>query len=125
LLFLALMLAQAAHSIEECRFRLFDVWPPARWVASLVSSDLPLGFAVANVLLVLFGFGCYLVSGRAGRRSATAWAWFWTVLEAANGIGHLAVAAARGGYFPGAATTPFLLAISAWLGITLSAGRRS
>jgi len=53
--FLALVVAQAAHSIEEYIFRLFDVFAPARFVSSLVSTNLGVGFAVANAALVLFG----------------------------------------------------------------------
>jgi hypothetical protein len=46
--FLALILAQAAHSIEEYLFRLFDVFAPARFVSRLVSNDLAVGFALVN-----------------------------------------------------------------------------
>ena len=53
--FLALIMAQAAHSIEEGVFRLFDVLAPARFISSLLSSDLAQGFAIANIGLVLFG----------------------------------------------------------------------
>ena len=40
-----LILAQAAHSTEEYVFRLFDVFAPARFVSSLVSDNLAVGFA--------------------------------------------------------------------------------
>jgi hypothetical protein len=36
--FLALIVAQAAHSIEEHSFRLFDEFAPARLVSGLVST---------------------------------------------------------------------------------------
>jgi hypothetical protein len=52
--------------------------------------------------------------------SGRSWAWFWTVVEAANGAGHLILAASGGGYFPGAATAPLLLGFSVSLGVTLS-----
>jgi hypothetical protein len=45
--------------------------------------------------------------------------WFWTLLEIGNGIGHLVLAASRGGYFPGAATAPFLLLTAGWLAVLL------
>lgn len=35
--FLALILAQACHSVEEYVFRLYDVFPPARFVSGLFS----------------------------------------------------------------------------------------
>lgn len=120
-----MILAQAAHSVEECRYRLYEVWPPARWVAGLFSRDLALGFAIGNVLLVLFGLWCYFMRVRPDRASARAWAWFWTVLEGANGTGHLLLAAVNAGYFPGAATAPLLLGLSAWLALLVSEDRRN
>jgi hypothetical protein len=119
-LFLCLILSQAAHSTEEYLYRLYDVLAPARFISGLVSSNLPLGFAAANALLVAFGLWCYLARVRRGHPSWRGWAWFWTVLEAANGTGHLVLAANSGGYFPGAATAPLLLLFSLSLGTTLS-----
>ena len=118
-LFLGLILSQAAHSVEECWFRLYDVLAPARFISGLVSSNPALGFAIANVVLVLFGFWCYLARVRPGHPSARGWAWFWTVLEATNGVNHLVLALASGGYFPGAATAPLLLGFSLSLGASL------
>lgn len=118
-LFLGLILSQAAHSIEEYCFRLYDVLAPARFISGMVSSNLALGFAIVNIVLVLFGAWCYLARVRRGHRSGRSWAWFWTVLEAANGTGHLILAVSRSGYFPGAATAPFLLGFSVSLGVTL------
>jgi hypothetical protein len=119
-LFLCLILSQAAHSIEEYYFRLYDVLAPARFISSFVSSNRAFGFALANVVLVLFGLWCYLARVRKGHPSGPRWAWFWTILEAANGIGHLILALGARGYFPGAATAPLLLGLSLWLGMTLS-----
>lgn len=121
--FLALILAQAAHSTEECVFRLFDVFAPARFVGSLVSTDVAVGFLLANVGLVLFGLWCYLARVRPGHPSGPAFAWFWTVLEFANGIGHTALALSRAGYFPGVATAPLLLGVSIYLAVKLSTPR--
>ena len=119
-LFLCLILSQAAHSIEEYCFRLYDVLAPARFISSLVSSNLAFGFAIANVILVSFGLWCYLARVRNRHASWRSWAWFWTVLEAANGANHLALALTSRGYFPGAATAPLLLGFSLWLGVTLA-----
>lgn len=119
--FLALIMAQAAHSIEEYAFRLFDVLAPARFISNLVSSDLARGFAIANLALVLFGVWCYVARVRPGRPSARSLAWFWALLELGNGIGHSAFALARGGYFPGIATAPLLLGLSVYLIAKLAA----
>lgn len=99
-LFLWLILAQAAHSVEEYLFRLYDVLAPARWISSLFSSDLAFGFALVNTALVLLGVWCYLARVRGSRPSARVWAWGWALLEGANGAGHVALAASIGGYFP-------------------------
>jgi hypothetical protein len=117
--FLCLILSQAAHSIEECRFRLYDVLAPARVVSRLVSSNPAFGFAVANVALVLFGLWCYVARVRTRHPSSRNWAWFWTVLETVNGANHLILAVASRGYFPGTGTAPLLLVFSLWLGVTL------
>jgi hypothetical protein len=123
--FLALMVAQAAHSIEEYIFRLFDVFAPARFVSGLVSTNLGVGFAVTNAALVLFGLWCYVARVRRGHPSGPVFAWFWTVLELANGIGHSVLALSRGDYFPGVATAPVLLGVSAYLAFRLSTPSRS
>jgi hypothetical protein len=113
--FLWLLLAQSAHSIEEYLFRLYDVLAPARFVSSLLSDDPARGFAIANVLLVLFGVACYLVSIRPGLPSARGLAWFWSLLELGNGASHSVLAAAQQGYFPGVATAPLLIGLSGYL----------
>ncbi len=119
-LFLGLILSQAAHSIEEYCFGLYEVLAPARFISRMVSSNLAFGFATVNVALVLFGLWCYLARVRKSHPSGRSWAWFWTVLEAVNGAGHLVLAASRGEYFPGAATAPLLLGFSVSLGVSLT-----
>ena len=118
-----LILAQTAHSTEEYVFRLFDVFAPARFVSSLVSDDLAVGFALVNAGLVLCGLWCYAARVRPGHSSGPVFAWLWTVLELGNGIGHTALALSQGGYVPGVATAPVLLAVSTYLAVTLSAAR--
>jgi hypothetical protein len=45
------------------------------------------------------------------------------VLELANGLGHIALAIAAGGYFPGLATAPLLLAAGTGLVVRLRSSR--
>lgn len=123
--FLALILAQAAHSVEEYVGRLYDVFPPARYVTGLVSADRRIGFVIFNAALVAAGIACFLGPVRRGSRHATGIAWAWVLLEAANGCGHVAWAAAAGGYRPGLATAPLLIALAAFLGWRLAAPRVS
>jgi hypothetical protein len=123
--FLILVLAQAAHSAEEYIFKLYDVFVPARFVSGLVSDDHRAGFAILNIALVAFGLWCYLARVRRSHVSARQWVWPWVLVEGANGLGHPAVALARGAYFPGVLTAPLLLATSLYLGIRLvQTGRR-
>ena len=117
--FLALILAQAVHSIEEYAFGLYEVFAPARFVSGLVSDDPRTGFAILNGALILFGVWCYMARVRPGHPSARAWAWPWVVVELANGVGHPALAIARGGYFPGVVTAPALFALALYLGARL------
>jgi hypothetical protein len=114
-LFLLLILAQAAHSIEEYVFGLYDLFAPARFVSGLVGIDRAVGFVVVNSLLVLFGLWCWVARVRPQRKGARGLAWFWAVLELGNGFAHLGLAVAAGGYFPGLATAPLLLVVAAWL----------
>ena len=115
LIFAFLIAAQAAHSTEEYVTRLYEVFAPARFVSSLISTNLSLGFLVANAALVGFGVWCWAVPVRLDRRRGHVLVWFWTLLELGNSIGHLTIAASRGGYFPGATTAPLLLLFSGWL----------
>ena len=113
--FLFLILVQGAHSVEEYVTKLYEVFAPARFVSSLVSNDLSLGFLVVNAALVSFGLWCWAVPVRSGWHAARGLVWFWTILELGNGIGHSALALSRGGYFPGVATAPLLLLLAGWL----------
>jgi hypothetical protein len=119
IIFLCLVLAQVGHSIEEYRYRLYEVFAPVRTVSTLASDDAATGFVVINAALVLFGLWCLLVPLRLGWPNARGFVWFWVILETANGIGHLALAGSHGGYFPGAATAPILLLFAVWLAVLM------
>jgi len=109
---LGLAISQAAHSIEEYFFSLFDVFGPARFLSSLVAEDLAFGFAVVNTIVVAFIFWTYFFRIRPERPNARAWIWVWSLLELANGIGHVMLAVNAGGYFPGVVTAPLLILFS-------------
>ena len=117
LVFLCLILSQAAHSIEEYATKLYEVFTPARFVSGLVSHDLAFGFLVVNAALVIFGLWCWAVPVRSNWRVDRGLKWFWTILELGNGLGHLGLALSRGGYFSGAATAPLLVFFAGWLAI--------
>jgi len=99
--------------------KLYEVFAPARFVSGLVSDDLSTGFLIVNAALVAFGIWCYVSPVRSGWPSARGLAWFWVVLELGNGVGHLVLAAFRGGYFPGVATAPLLILAAIGLGVLM------
>ncbi len=107
--FLALVSAQALHSLEEYAFHLYDVFPTARFVSGLVSPDLGRGFLIVNAALIVFGFCCYWWPVRRGWPSAVPIAWFWVGIEVVNGVGHPAWSLLSWGYRPGALTALLLL----------------
>ena len=115
LTFGALVLAQAAHSIEEYVGRLWKSFPPARFLAGLVSPDFERGFIVINVCLVAFGLWCLIWPVRRGWTVAVPLAWFWIVIETINGIGHPVWSLRNGGYTPGLITAPVLLFLALYL----------
>jgi len=119
LAFSALVLVQVVHSTEEYIGRLWDSFPPARILTGLVSSDRELGFIVINSALVAFGLWCLVFPVRKEWPSATAFIWFWIVLEIINGIGHPAWTLRQGGYTPGVLTAPILLVIALYLIVQL------
>lgn len=123
LVFLCLILAQAAHSVEEYLTKLYAVFAPARFVSGLISSDLALGFVIANTVLVAFGLWCWAVPVRSGWRAARGLAWFWIILEFGNGVSHSFFALRERGYFPGVITAPLLLLFALWLAVLQTRSR--
>ena len=121
--FLALVATQAAHSIEEYIGRLYDVFPPARFVSGLISQNLQRGFVIFNVVLVSFGLWCFIGPVRGRWPSAIPLVWFWVVIELINGIGHAVWTVAEWRYTPGVATAPLLLLLALYLAGQLRAGR--
>ena len=111
-LFLGLAMSQAAHSIEEYFFNLFDVFEPARFLIELIAEDLALGFAVVNTMVVAFIFWTYFFRIRPESPNAKAWIWGWSLVELANGIGHILLAINARAYFPGVVTAALLVLFS-------------
>jgi hypothetical protein len=111
----ALILAQCAHSAEEYMGRLWESFPPARFVSGLVSEDLKWGFLLANVALLAFGLWCWLWPVRRRLPAAVPLAWAWVTLEVMNGIGHSLWTLRQGGYTPGVGTVPVLLVSAIYL----------
>jgi hypothetical protein len=117
----ALVLTQAAHSVEEYVGRLWETFPPARFLTGLVSQDQEWGFLVLNVALVAFGVWCFMWPIRRDWPSASFLAWIWVAIELINGVGHPLWSLRMGGYTPGVATAPALFVIALYLGRQLGA----
>jgi hypothetical protein len=119
--FIALIGVQAVHSVEEYLGRLYEVFPPARFVSGLVSQDLRRGFIVANVVLVMFGLWCFIWPMRRRWRSAVTIGWFWVTIELVNGLVHSLWSLLEMHYTPGVVTAPALLILALYLARQLRA----
>jgi hypothetical protein len=108
--FWLLGLAQAAHSMEEMRARLYDFM----WIATERLGLPRMGmsattFALVNMGIIAFFLG--IAPFVAARRDwAIAVAWIVALVEIANGAGHLTAVVLFRSYAPGAITAPLLIA---------------
>jgi hypothetical protein len=111
----ALILAQVAHSIEEYWGRLWESFPPARFLAGLISNNHELGFIVINASLIAFGLWCFVWPVRREWRYAGQVVAGWAAIEIINGVGHPVWSLREGRYTPGVVTAPLLLALAVYL----------
>lgn len=120
IIYLLLGFAQAAHSIEEMRARLYDFFWTATGVLHSTIPALPQfrmaadTFAVINMSLIALLLGT-VPFVQAGRPWALFLAGVVGVIEVLNGVGHLSAAVFFGGYVPGAASAPLLLVLGFFL----------
>ncbi len=114
-----LVIAQAAHSVEEYTGRLWETFPPAQFLTGLVSSDREVGFLFMNVALVAFGVACIIWPVRQRWSIARGVMWFWVVIQTINGVGHPLWSVRQGGYTPGVLTAPVLLVLALFLARSL------
>ncbi len=113
--FLALMLMQALHSVEEYLFRFYAVFPPARLLNALLPGFARPGFIAFNVFLVLLGFWCFSYRIRPRHKHARRWMWLWVAIELFNGVGHPVWAIICRAYVPGLVTAIPMLCLAAYL----------
>lgn len=109
-------LAQAAHSMEETRMRLYDffwtatgrlheIFPAVEQVRMSAQT-----FALLNMTFITVLLGT-VPAVRARKPLALVLAGIAGAIEVANGIGHTAGAIWFGRYVPGVATAPFLFVL--------------
>lgn len=124
--FPALVLLQGLHSVEEFTGHLWLVFPPAKFITGLISSDLRTGFLIINSGLFLFGLWCWFFPVRKNDRSAGGFIRFWIIIELINGTGHPLWSLYRGSYEPGLITALLLLITAVYLAfLLLKSGRDS
>ena len=123
LAFAALLLAQAAHSVEEYIGRFWESFPPARFLTGLVSQDREWSFVALTIVLLAFGLWCLIWPVRRGWPSAAYLGWAWVMVEAINAVVHTLWTLHQGGYTPGVATAPLLMASAVYLGYQLRNAR--
>ena len=107
--FLLLIISQGLHSIEEYIGKLWESFPPAKWLTGIFSSDHHLSFIGINVGIFLAGMASWYFFIKPVHRYRTPVLWFWIVLALVNGAGHMAWGITNKGYEPGVLTAPLLL----------------
>jgi len=113
--FLALVLFQGLHSIEEYIGEIWVIFTPAKFLTGLISENNEQGFIIANIMFFFFGIWCWLCPINQNKTYARTLVWIWVVIEMINGTGHSIVALNNRAYFPGVITALFLLPISLYL----------
>ena len=108
-LFLLLVFLQGMHSIEEYMGKLWDNFPPATFLCSLISKDLETGFLIANIGIFVVGLVCWLFIIRKKSPPSKSIIWIWITIELINGVGHPVWSLMQQSYTPGVITAPFLL----------------
>lgn len=111
-LFALLVACQAAHSIEETVFGLYDWLPHIRWADRIADGGAFALFVTLNALFVLFGCWCYFARVRPGAPTAGFFIGLWATIEILNGILHPSWSLLVGAYVPGTATAPVLLVVA-------------
>ena len=98
--------------MEEYFGKLWEVFPPARILTDMVSTDHREGFIIINTGLFLFGFLSWLIPVRKDLPGAKLLIFLWLVIEFINGIGHPFWSVLQRSYTPGLVTSFILLLLS-------------
>ena len=115
IIFLILVLVQGLHSVEEYIGRLWEIFPPARFITGLISENPETSFLIINIGFFTFGIWCWFFPVLRNYNFARGLIWFWIVIEMINGIGHPFWALYEREYVPGVVTALILLILSIYL----------
>ena len=113
--FLILVLLQGLHSVEEYIGKLWDVFPPAKYLTNLFSENNEIGFLIANLGIFIIGILCWLLLYSKFESTISIIIWIFIVIEIINGIGHPVWSTYQKGYTPGVITAPLLLVTALYL----------
>ena len=113
--FLVLVLLQGLHSVEEYVGKLWDVFPPAKYLTNLFSENNETGFLIANVGIFILGISCWVLLYSKFESTISIIIWIFVVIETINGIGHPVWSIYQKSYTPGVITAPFLLVTALYL----------
>ena len=108
LAFLAVVILQAFHSIEEYVGQLWENFPPATFLCGLISDGLEKGFLIINIGLFVAGLIVWWFVVKPNHAFAGFFIWFWIVIELINGVGHPVWSVMQNSYTPGLITAPLL-----------------
>ena len=114
----ALVPAQAVHSVEEYVGRLWESFPPARFLTGLIGKTSSADSWSSRCRWWHSGSGAFSDPCVWDRRPPLPWV--WVAMDVINGIGHSRWTLRQGGYTPGVATAPVLLALTVYLALQLS-----
>jgi len=114
-MFLLLVILQAIHSVEEFIFRLYERFPPMRFLYRNAPYLAKPAFAISNALLVFIGLICFYYWVQPARKGATVVVWIWIIIESLNVVAHLVWAALIGGYNPGLVTGVLFIPVLIYL----------
>ena len=113
--FLILVLLQGLHSVEEYVGKLWEVFPPAKYLTNLFSENNETGFLIANVGIFILGISCWLLLYSKFESTIRIIIWIFIVIEIINGIGHPVWSIYQKSYTPGVISAPFLLVTALYL----------
>lgn len=113
--YLLIVLSQGLHSLEEYTGRLWENFPPATFLCSLISDDLRTGFLIINIGLFVLGFAFWFFIVRHNYSYSNVIVWVWIGIEMINGVGHPIWSLMQKAYTPGLLTAPLLLLLSIYL----------
>jgi Protein of unknown function with HXXEE motif len=107
--FLAMIVLQTVHSIEEFLFKIYEVSPQMRLAFQHAPDLAKPAFIASNLLLNLFGFICFFYWVRPAKPAARRVVWIWVGIQFVTVAGHFIWAMKVSGYHPGLVTVPLFV----------------